>query len=104
MCAEQLVRLYAHAGCDFHELGVRSTSSGELVDAQRERQRIQPEAAVLPRNENSEQPRFSGRTDGLLWKPVVTIDLGCKWQGHRLRQLAHAVPKAPVLRRQIKVH
>ncbi len=102
--AEQQDRLAAHAGVDVHDHRSRSTSSGELIDAQHERQRIQPEAAVLPRDENSEQPRFSGRTDSLLWKPVVAIDLGCKWQGHRLRQLAHAVAKARVLRRWIQVH
>src|SRR4029077_1682434 len=49
-------------------------------------------------------PRVSGGADRLLRKPVVTIDLGRQGQRHRLCQLANAVAKGGVLRREIQVH
>jgi hypothetical protein len=75
----------------------RGAGLGELLDADGEGERVEPGAAVLARDEDSEQAGLSGRGHRLVRETVVPIDLGGKGLNDTLRQLAHRRTKGRVI-------
>ena len=71
----------------------------QLLDADRERDRVEARAAVLARDQDAEQAGGGGGLDRLLRESMLQINLGRMRPGHSLRQLAYGSPEGRVLRR-----